>query len=152
MLNRNFAGAVRTGVHFTRLRHGQEKTEPKSSVFFACGGAEGSCLTARAHVKQGNLHKFCLRERAACRGRSPHRAAFSLVPPRARKNRTKKFGFLCLWWSMRNVNWTLELQTIFMDTINSTLFSFYVASFIYDWQYGFLCRFTILSHIFMDTY
>ena len=48
------------------------------------------------------------------------------------------------WWSMRNVNWTLEWQTIFMDTINSTLFSFYVASFIYDWQYGFLCRFTIL--------
>lgn len=38
MLNRNVAGAVRTGLHFTRQRRGQGKIEPKSSVFFACGG------------------------------------------------------------------------------------------------------------------
>ena len=54
----------------------------------------------REHTgSRGICINLCLRERAACRGRSPHRAAFSLVPPRARKNRTQKFGFLCLWWS-----------------------------------------------------
>ena len=52
------AGVVRTGLHSPWCRREQEKTEPKSSVFFACGGAEGSCLTARAHGKQGDLHKF----------------------------------------------------------------------------------------------
>ena len=39
-------------------------------------------------------------------------------------------------FGVKDIMWTQS--HIFMETINYVLFSFYVASFIYDWQYGFL--------------
>ena len=66
MLNRNVAGAVRTGLYFTRLRHGQEKTEPKSSVFFACGGNNRLALQRSVAEKANRSEKTRSPDRVHC--------------------------------------------------------------------------------------
>ena len=67
------------------------------------GGAEGSCLTARAHVKQGNLHKF-LSARACSLSRAlPAQGCILLGAATGKKKPNPKVRFSLLVVELRGV-------------------------------------------------